>query len=135
MANIKAATVMPKCPDCRTAAQVYRANVAGVKAPAWQCGQCGIFFGEDRVEPPVLSSGKKRAIALRHLVMGVLIGASLTASLGLAGNLYDRSGSPAAPRGSIQSYDYFRSRQLQLDVGSMRRQADQQRGGVVPCQK
>ena len=71
---------------------------------------------------------------MKQFMLGVLVGASVMASLAGAGNPYDRSGQPAAPRGSIQQYDYFRQRQQQLDVGALRRQADQQKGGV-PCVK
>lgn len=56
--------------------------------------------------------------------LGLIVGIVLSASVGIAGNLYDRAGQPAAPRGSTQQYDYFRSRQQQLDIGAMRQQAD-----------
>lgn len=71
---------------------------------------------------------------MNQFIGGVIVGTLLTASLGFAGNMYDRSGNPAAPKGSIQSYDYFRQRQQQLDVGALRRQSEQQKGGV-PCLK
>ncbi len=64
---------------------------------------------------------------MKHFISGVILGIVMTASLGLAGNLYDRNGQPAAPRGSIQQYDYFRQRQQQLDIGAMREQADEER--------
>lgn len=61
---------------------------------------------------------------MKQFIGGVILGTLLTASLVLAGNFYDKSGQPAAPRGSIQQYDYFRQRQQQLDIGTMRQQAD-----------
>ena len=64
MATIKAGGVMPKCPDCMSRAQVYRANVAGVKEPAWQCGRCGFYFMEDRVAPRVMSSAVRSCLLL-----------------------------------------------------------------------
>ena len=64
MATIKAGGVMPKCPDCMSRAQVYRANVAGVKEPAWQCGRCGIYFMEDRVAPRGVSSAVRSCLLL-----------------------------------------------------------------------
>lgn len=72
---------------------------------------------------------------MRNFVGGVIVGLVCSASLGLAGNLYDRNGQPAAPRGSVQQYDYFRQRQQQLDVGALRRQAEQDRSAKVPCGK
>ena len=71
---------------------------------------------------------------MRKFVGGVIVGIVLSGSLGLAQNLYDRNGQPAAPRGSIQQQDYFRSRQQQLDVGALRRQADRERA-AAPCAK
>jgi len=62
---------------------------------------------------------------MRQFSLGLIVGIVLSASVGLAGNLYDSKGQPAAPRGSIQQYDMFRQRQQQLDIGAMRRQADQ----------
>ena len=75
---------------------------------------------------------------MRQFIGGIIVGAVMTASLGLAGNLYDRQGQPAAPRGSVQQFDYFRERQQQLDVGAMRREADRQRlerNLGRPCEK
>ena len=65
---------------------------------------------------------------MRNFMLGVLVGSVLTAGLGLAGStFYDSSGTPAAPRGSIQQFDYFRQRQLFLDAAALRRQADTDR--------
>lgn len=74
---------------------------------------------------------------MRQFIGGIIVGAVMTASLGLAGNLYDRQGQPAAPRGSVQQFDYFRQRQQQLDVGAMRRQMEQDRVNKAanPCAK
>ena len=72
---------------------------------------------------------------MRQLMLGVVIGASMMASLGFAGNLYDRSGQPAAPRGSIQQYDAFRQRGQQLDIQHLRQQADRESLAKVPCGK
>jgi hypothetical protein len=63
---------------------------------------------------------------MRQFSIGLIVGVVLSGSLGLAQNLYDRDGQPAAPRGSIQQYDYFRNRQQQLDIGAMRKQLDRQ---------
>jgi hypothetical protein len=61
---------------------------------------------------------------MRQFITGVLVGSALTASLGLAESIYNSKGHPAAPRGSIQQYDYFRQRQQYLDIGAMRQQTD-----------
>lgn len=63
---------------------------------------------------------------MTKFVMGMLVGIVLSSSLGLADGLYDRQGKPAAPRGSVQQFDYYRDRQQQLDVGAIRQQADRQ---------
>ena len=72
---------------------------------------------------------------MKQFILGAVVGASLMASLGLAGNLYDRSGNPAAPRGSVESFDYFRQRQQQLDVQNIRKQQleDSRRHAGRPC--
>lgn len=74
---------------------------------------------------------------MRNFVGGVIVGIVFSASLGLAGSLYDKSGNPAAPRGSIQQQDYFRQRGQQLDIQHMRQQADRERleRQVNPCAK
>lgn len=63
---------------------------------------------------------------MTQFMLGVIVGTLLTGSLGIAG-MYDSKGNPAGPPGSIQSFDYYRQRQQQLDVGAMRREADRQR--------
>lgn len=73
---------------------------------------------------------------MRQFILGALVGASLVASMGFAGTLYDRSGNPSGLKGSLQQFDYSRQRQQQLDVGAMRRSMDQDRAsGRVPCLK
>ena len=74
---------------------------------------------------------------MRTFLLGAMVGSALTASLGLAGNLYDSKGNPSAPRGSIQQFDRFRQRQQQLDVGAMRREMEQDRVNKAanPCSK
>lgn len=63
---------------------------------------------------------------MRQFIGGIIVGAVMTGSLGLAG-MYDQKGQPSAPRGSVQQFDYFRERQQQLDVQALRREADRQR--------
>jgi len=58
---------------------------------------------------------------MKQFLVGVLVGSALTATVGLAGNFYDSKGQPNAPAGSIQSFDYFRQRQLFLDQSAIRR--------------
>ena len=72
---------------------------------------------------------------MRNFLCGVILGTLLTATAGLAGNLYDRNGQPAAPRGSVQQYDYFRSRQQQLDTQALRKNSDQKAYKQAPCEK
>lgn len=64
---------------------------------------------------------------MTHFIIGMMVGSVLTATLVAADNVYDAAGNPAAPRGSIQQYDYFRERALQLDVGAIRRNL------LTPC--
>jgi len=73
---------------------------------------------------------------MRNFVGGVIVGIILSGTIALAGNLYNSKGEPAEPRGSVQQFDRFRERGLQLDVQALRRQADQDRAaGRVPCAK
>jgi hypothetical protein len=62
---------------------------------------------------------------MRNLIVGIMLGSVLTASLGLARDLYDSKGNYQAQRGSQQSYDYFRQRQQQLDTAATRRAIEQ----------
>ena len=63
---------------------------------------------------------------MKQFVLGVLVGSLVTGTVVGAGNFYDSKGQPAAPRGSVQQYDYFRQRQLYLDMSNMRKQMEQQ---------
>jgi len=74
---------------------------------------------------------------MRNFVCGVMVGLVLSGSAVLAGNLYDRQGNPAAPRGSVQQSDYYRQRGQQLDIEAMRRQMDRDRANQAakPCAK
>lgn len=75
---------------------------------------------------------------MRNLLLGIILGSTLTAGLGIAGtNLYNRDGAVQAPNGSQQQFDYFRQRQLFLDVQHMRQQADNDRLNQMtkPCAK
>lgn len=74
---------------------------------------------------------------MKTFLLGLTVGLGLSAIAAQAGSLYDRNGQPAAPRGSVQEFDYFRNRQQQIDIGAMRREADRQRleRQVNPCAK
>lgn len=72
---------------------------------------------------------------MRQFSLGLIVGIVLSGSVGLAGNLYDSKGQPAAPRGSIQQYDYFRSRQQALDTQALRKNSDQLAHTPAPCAK
>lgn len=72
---------------------------------------------------------------MRNFIFGLLLGTSLTGSLGFAGTFYDSKGQPHAPRGTVQQFDYFRERQLFLDTGAIRRQMERDRleQATTPC--
>jgi hypothetical protein len=74
---------------------------------------------------------------MKQFVLGMIFGCLLTGGLSLAGTFYDSKGQPAAPRGSVQQFDYFRQRQQQLDIKHMREQMDRQeidqKTGRKPC--
>lgn len=74
---------------------------------------------------------------MKTFFLGAMVGSILTGTLAGAGNLYDRAGNPAAPRGSVQQSDYFRQRGQQLDIEHLRKQADQDRlnQAAKPCAK
>jgi hypothetical protein len=65
---------------------------------------------------------------MRQFIMGVLFGSVLTGTVVGAGSLYDSKGNVKAPSGSIQQFDYFRQRQMFLDINHMREQQDQPAG-------
>lgn len=60
--------------------------------------------------------------------MGTIVG---------VGTFYDSKGNVKAPSGSQQQFDYFRQRQMYLDINNMRKQAEQQefdhKYGKYPC--
>lgn len=64
---------------------------------------------------------------MKQFMLGLVIGSALTGGLVGAGTFYDSKGQPNAPTGSIQQYDYFRQRQLFLDAGAIRKQAERDR--------
>ena len=72
---------------------------------------------------------------MRNFIVGILVGGTLTASLGMASQFYDSKGHPNAPSGSVQQFDYFRQRQQFLDLNAMRRNADEDRLNSLkyPC--
>jgi hypothetical protein len=65
---------------------------------------------------------------MRQFFLGVLFGSVLTGTVVGAGSLYDSKGNVKAPSGSIQQFDYFRQRQMFLDINHMREQQDQNAG-------
>jgi hypothetical protein len=69
---------------------------------------------------------------MRQFILGCLVGVILTASVNaMAG----KDGFGRSPQ--QQQYDYFRQRQMWLDIGQMRRQMDRQefdlKHGQKPC--
>ena len=74
---------------------------------------------------------------MRQFVLGILVGSVVTGTVVGAGTFYDSKGNVKAPAGSVQQYDYFRQRQMFLDIGQMRKQMEQQeldhKLGKKPC--
>ena len=74
---------------------------------------------------------------MRQFVFGILVGSLVTGTVVGAGTLYDSKGNVNAPRGSVQQFDYFRQRQMFLDMSKMREQMEQQefdrKTGHKPC--
>ena len=68
---------------------------------------------------------------MTRVLIGFILGSRLAGPLVWAGTFYDQQGHPNAPSGSIQEFDYFRSRQQFLDLNAMRRNSDAQRAD--PC--
>jgi len=70
-------------------------------------------------------------------MLGIVVGSVVTGTLVGAGTFYDSKGNVRAPGGSVQQFDYFRQRQLFLDMGNMRKQMEQQeldrKLGQKPC--
>lgn len=73
---------------------------------------------------------------MKQFMLGVVVGAMVMGTA-VGALTYDRNGKPNAPSGSIEQFNYFRERQQQLDIGAMRRQADQDRLNRMtnPCGK
>ena len=75
---------------------------------------------------------------MKNLLLGIILGSTLTAGLGLAGtNLYNNHCQIQAPNGSQQQLDYFRQRQSWLDLAATPRMAEIDRihGLNNPCGK
>ena len=74
---------------------------------------------------------------MRHFILGIVVGSLVTGTVVGAGTFYDSKGNVKAPSGSQQQFDYFRQRQMFLDIGNMRKQMEQQeldrRLGKKPC--
>ncbi len=71
---------------------------------------------------------------MKQLMLGLVLGSVLTGGLVEAGGkLYGKDGSVQAPRGSIQSQDYFRQRQQWLDLRALRQNSDAAKHN--PCGK
>jgi hypothetical protein len=74
---------------------------------------------------------------MRQFVLGILVGSLVSGTVVGAGSFYDSKGNVKAPTGSIQQFDYFRQRQMFLDIGNMRKQMEQQESdrklGKHPC--
>ena len=74
---------------------------------------------------------------MNQFVLGILVGSLITGTVVEAGKLYDSKGNVKAPSGSHQQFDYFRERQMFLDIGNMRKQMEQQESdrklGKTPC--
>jgi hypothetical protein len=73
-----------------------------------------------------LATHEQREGIMKKFILGMILGSLITGGLSLAGNFYDSKGQPAAPRGSVQQFDYFRQRQQQLDIKHMREHMDRQ---------
>ena len=74
---------------------------------------------------------------MRQFILGILVGSLITGTVVGASSFYDSKGNVKAPTGSVQQFDYFRQRQMFLDMSNMRRQMEQQeydrRLGKNPC--
>ncbi|MBL8039528.1 MAG: hypothetical protein JNN16_18710 [Nitrospira sp.] len=55
---------------------------------------------------------------MKHFILGALLGSIITRGLSMVGTFYDSNGQSAAPRESVQQFDYFYQRQL--DIKHMR---------------
>ena len=74
---------------------------------------------------------------MKQFMLGIIFGSLVTGTVAGAGKLYDSKGNLQAPSGSQQQFDYFRQRQMFLDIGNMRKQMEQQqldrKLGKNPC--
>jgi len=74
---------------------------------------------------------------MKQFVLGILLGSCVTGTVVGAGTVYDSKGNVKAPAGSTQQFDYFRQRQMFLDIGNMRKQMERQelyrKLGKHPC--
>lgn len=74
---------------------------------------------------------------MKQFILGILVGSLVTGTVVGAGTFYDSKGNVKAPSGSVQQYDYFRQRQMFLDMSNMRKQMEQQeldrKLGKHPC--
>lgn len=74
---------------------------------------------------------------MRQFILGILVRSLVTGTVVGAGTFYDSKGNVTAPSGSVQQFDYFRQRQIFLDMSNMRRQMEQQefdrRHNKNPC--
>ena len=62
---------------------------------------------------------------MKQFILGALFGSMITGTIVGAASLYDTNGQPAAPRGSVQQFDYFRQRQLFIDQAATRRAVEE----------
>jgi len=95
---------------------------------------CGLAEGQAHALAESIAY-QERSHPMRTFVFGILVGSLLTSTLTGAGQFYNSSGSPSAPSGSVQQFDYFRQRQQYLDLNAIRRNSDQQRQQQLlhPC--
>ena len=75
---------------------------------------------------------------MRQFMLGILFGSLVTGTAVGAGIFYDSKGNVKAPAGSTQQFDYFRQRQMFLDMNHMRQEMDKQEfnrkyNGKNPC--
>jgi len=74
---------------------------------------------------------------MQQFILGILFGSLITGSVVEAGKFYDSKGNVKAPSGSQQQFDYFRERQMFIDINNMRKQMEQQQSdrklGKSPC--
>lgn len=117
---------------------IERFRIAFPHTDDWYCAvgffrACGLAEGRaSALAESVSTSSQERSLTMRTFILGIVLGSALTAGLGYAGNFYDSHGKPNAPRGSIESFDYFRQRQALLDLDYVRR-AQESQSHLYPC--